>query len=128
MVLKDLLWVAADPAGQTPKEARTQIRKQVMKAAMENKRRKRKDSGAATMTNANTDARRQQEEQHHQPREVVPTFVRGKLVLRLANRGRPTRQRGGRNNDDVPAQLPLTGIEKLVSKHGLDRHAAAQVL
>lgn len=121
---KDLLWVAANPVGQTPKEARTQIRQQVMKAAVEAKRRKLKKPGVTMTTDTNSD-KGNAEDQHESP-ALVPKFIRGKLVLTFAN-DNSSRQR--QNSDShVPAQLPLTGIEVLVSKHGLDRHATTQAL
>lgn len=124
MAPKDLLWVAANPAGQTPKETRTQIRKQVMKSAVEAKRRKAKEASVAVAPDAIMDAA--EDEKRDKPPILVPKPVKGKLVLTLAN-GKSARQWRCRDVG-VPAHLPLTGVEKLVSTHGLDRHTATQVL
>lgn len=124
---KDLLWVAANPAGKTPKETRTQIRSQVMKSAVAAKKRKLKRSGTASTTDVDTDTSKAEDQD--EPPESVPSFIRGKLVLRSANGGTSHRRRRYlRVSDVVPAHLPLTGIEELVSKHGLDHQAATQVL
>lgn len=128
MVLNDLLWVAADPAGRTPKETRTQIRKQVMRCAVEAKKRKFKKPGVIKAADEKVGVAKNTCEDEDELPALVPNFIKGKLVLTYAN-GHSSRQRKHRGSDDVvPAQLPLTGIEKLVTKHGLDRHAATQVL
>lgn len=123
MKSNDLLWVTATPAGQTPKEIRTQIRKQVMKAAVEAKRRKPQKSARAGTTDPNSDAG--EPEDQREPPALVSQIVRGKLVLTPA-KGTSLRRWTG-HDSGVPAHLPLTGIEVLVNKHGLDRHTATQV-
>lgn len=123
MAPKNLLWVVADPAGQTPKEVRTQIRKQVMKAAVEAKKRKSKkpeiDEGPSKTQSDVGD----QKENHDNPAPLI-SFVKGKPVS-VPRRGNVHPQK---KHVAFPTQLPPTGIEVLVIKYGIDHNTAAQIL
>lgn len=98
-----------------------------MKSAMEAKKRNSSKQGTASTTNAEIDVGKADDQD--EPSESTPRPIRKRRVQVSANGGTShRRQRHLRASDAVPVHVPLTGIEELVSKHGLDHHAATQVL
>lgn len=121
---EELVWVVNGPQDlKIPKAARTKIRRQVMKAAMEVRRQQQRRDGPSESRTHNVEDEDQGSRSERTTRAVGGTM--GKLVVR-----QPAKIRGqhlGCHNV-LPLSLPPTGIEVLIIDHGLDRQTAVSML
>lgn len=120
---EDLVWVVNGPENLgIPKAARTQIRKQVMKAAVEARRHKQRREHEA-------ESRGEEVENHdREPRSEKITGAVGRMTGEIVRQF--AKNRGQRFGSDIvlPLSLPSTGIEVLIIDHGLDRQTAVSML
>lgn len=122
----DLIWVNNGLDGLTiSKTTRTQIRKQVMKSAVKEKRRQQQQSMKQPEASINEDISGRGALEHRIGEDCVADSEDEQTR-------RPTRRfysrRNARRGNLMPASLPATGLEVLILDYGFDLRTLTAVL